>query len=137
MTVAYVTAQARDVAAFLASAGTEIVMDNNAQLGDFQRLLQARPNYRNAVRDSLAQLAEIRGHSRLLVDGMFDPKLEVYRARNQKRPDEWQLMDGKTLQQKNRNAVEWRFEGRITFPIRAKLGARPGAGTAHGGRQAA
>ncbi len=123
LTVAYVTAQAHSTAAFLALACHDIVMDEKAQLGDFEGLLRDRPNYRKAIRDSLVPVAENRVYSfpAVLIDGMFDPQVEVYRARNQKRPDELVLMDGKTLAEKNRNGIEWRREARITYPIRPGL----------------
>ena len=42
-TIAYVTPSARDVAAFLALACDQIVMQKDAHLGDFEKYLRAHP----------------------------------------------------------------------------------------------
>lgn len=120
MTVAYVTALARDLAAFIALRCTEIVIDSNAQLGDFERY-RAEPNLGAAIRKSLIPLAIDRGYAPCLIDGMFEPSLEVDRVRNRKQPDQWRLMKAVDLKNANNNGGAWQSEGRITYPIRAKL----------------
>jgi membrane-bound ClpP family serine protease len=95
-TIAFVPQGAPDAATFLAFGCNEIVMakveGDHAVLGDFSRLMQTpEPGRRrapvaavantDAVRLSLRELAESQGIPPILVDGMFQPELEIFRAR--------------------------------------------------------
>jgi membrane-bound ClpP family serine protease len=93
-TIAFVPGDAPDLAVFLAFACQELYMykgpdpRSEAVIGDFSTIVgppnQQRRNI-NArfVHDNLADVAEQTGHSKLLVDGMFEPNLAIIRARNQ------------------------------------------------------
>ena len=125
-TIAFVPGDAPDYAIFLALACQEIYMykgpdpRSEAVLGDFSSLIGPPNQPRRAVNprfvhDSLVEVAEQTGHSKLLVDGMFDPNLSIVRARNQ-RDGERRLMTNeelKTLKDKG-----WVSESQIKHPGR-------------------
>jgi membrane-bound ClpP family serine protease len=90
MTVAFIPRDAPDTATFLALGCREIVMAQPARLGDFTGFLNPpRPKRGPAppppditpVRDSLVALAEAQGYPVNLVRGLFEPNLEVVRAK--------------------------------------------------------
>lgn len=93
MTVAYVTVQAGDYALFPALACNDIVMEKNAKLGDFERLLAepegkgpAPPNA-ELLGKSLASLATKRDYPPLVIRGMVERDLVVYHLRSKKNPE--------------------------------------------------
>ena len=99
-TIAFVPGEAPDYAIFVALACQEIYMykgpdpRSEAVLGDFSALMgpanqPRRPGGANLkfVHDDLAQVAEQMGHSKLIIDGLFDPNLAIVRARNNKDGD--------------------------------------------------
>ncbi|MBX7105566.1 MAG: hypothetical protein K1X57_15895 [Gemmataceae bacterium] len=91
MTVAYIPRDAPGNATFLALGCREIVMAVPARLGDFTGVLNPPKPRRGAapapapdiapVRDSLVALAEEQGYSTLLIRGLFEPGLEIVRAK--------------------------------------------------------
>lgn len=116
MTVAYVTEQARDNAVFLALGCTQIVMHQNAKLGDYDAYLKERPNYQASVAAMLEDLARKKHYPALLVRGLADPALTLYRVKNKnnplertviseeelrKAPDRWLLEDDQPLKVKD------------------------------------
>jgi membrane-bound ClpP family serine protease len=95
-TIAFVPGDAPDLAVFLAFACQELYMykgpdpRSEAVIGDFSTLVgppNQRQQHRNVnakfVQDNLAEVAEQTGHSKLLVEGMFNPDVVIVRARNQ------------------------------------------------------
>lgn len=116
MTVAYVTEQARDNAVFLALGCTQIVMDKKAKLGDYEAYLKERPNYQPSVAAMLEDLARKKHYPALLVRGLADPALTLYRVKNKDNPlertvvsdeqfraapERWLLEDDKPLKVKD------------------------------------
>jgi membrane-bound ClpP family serine protease len=108
MTVAYIPERAPDAAVFLALGCTEIVMGKNAVIGDFDSLVykrhgrgkvETKPEEYLMVRDALAGLAREQGYSPLLVQGMLDQTLTIYRVQSQKGPSEWRLISEDELQE--------------------------------------
>jgi membrane-bound serine protease (ClpP class) len=104
MTVAYVTAQAGDYALFPALACNDIVMEKNAKLGDFERLL-AEPEGKGATApnpkllgESLANLAVKRDYPPLLVRGMVERDLVVDFVQSKKNPAERRFVDEEHFQ---------------------------------------
>jgi membrane-bound serine protease (ClpP class) len=119
MTVAYVTPQAGDYALFPALACNDIVMDKNAKLGDFERLLaepegkgQAAPNAK-LLGESLANLASKRDYPALLVRGMVESDLAISHVQSKKNPAERRFMDDEHF-----HAEQWQRIGGA--PIKAK-----------------
>jgi membrane-bound ClpP family serine protease len=93
-TIAFVPGDAPDLAVFLAFACQELYMykgpdpRSEAVIGDFGTIVGPPNQHRrniNAefVQRNLAEVAEQTGHSKLLVDGMFESNLVLVRARNQ------------------------------------------------------
>jgi membrane-bound ClpP family serine protease len=113
MTIAYVTDQARDTATFLALGCTEIVMDKHAHLGGFDRIVQERPKYQEAIRKSLEELAEAQGYPPLLARGMLDADVIIHRVCSQKGQLERRLLDGDELNKDKRGEQKWRSEGQV------------------------
>ncbi|MBL8795891.1 MAG: hypothetical protein JNM56_18450 [Planctomycetia bacterium] len=116
MTVAYVTEHARDNAVFLALGCTQIVMHPNAHLGDYDAFLKEKPNYQAPVAAMLEDLAKKKHYPALLVRGLADPALVLYRVKNQDNPlergviseeqlraapDRWLVEDDKPLKVKD------------------------------------
>jgi len=97
MTIAYVTEHARDTAVFLALGCTHIVMKQDARLGDFEAYLKSRPQFQAPIARMLKDLAEQRYYPPLLFQGMVEPDLVLYRARNQKNPLEWSILTEERL----------------------------------------
>jgi membrane-bound ClpP family serine protease len=106
MTVAYIPGRAPDAAVFLALGCSEIVMDQNAEIGDFESVIYKRQGrgqversaeeYR-LVREALVGLAREQGYSPLLLQGMLDRSLTIYRVQSQKGQAEWRLISEEEL----------------------------------------
>lgn len=111
MTVAYVTPEASDVATLIALGCSEIVMSDRASLGNFEAVLAKRPDFTDAVRESVEGLANEQGYPRLLFRGMFEPQLEIHRVRSQKGIAERRLMDGAELKKDREGERRWVDEG--------------------------
>jgi len=86
MTVAYVTDQARDNAAFLALGCSEIVMKKGAKLGDFEAFLNGRKDGETIGR-SLEGLAQDQHYPAALARALADFDLEVYQAHAKDNPN--------------------------------------------------
>jgi len=118
MTVAYVTAQAGDYALFPALACNDIVMDKNAKLGDFERLLTEPEGKGAAVNakllgESLANLAAKRDYPPLLVRAMVERDLVVDYVQSRKNPAERRFVDEEHFQPE-----QWQKIGGT--PVKAK-----------------
>ncbi len=94
-TVAFVTNQARNTAAFLAFACNKIVfqretrqgdllVQHGGQLGDFDRYVQAQPHLEPVLRRNLAEVAKKQHYPPILAEGMLDRDLRIYRAESVK-----------------------------------------------------
>jgi membrane-bound ClpP family serine protease len=105
--VAFVTRYAHDYALFLALGCTEIIMDQQAKLGDFEDLLARHPNERKAVGPPLTELAQLQGYSPLLIRGMVEPEIAIYRVQNQKGRLEYLLVDGAELERDRKEKKNW------------------------------
>jgi membrane-bound ClpP family serine protease len=93
MTVAYIPHNAPDTATILALGCTEIVMNENAKLGDFEQFVYERRDgklvevdpERNRLRlRALEEFAEGQGYPRVLIRGMLDPHVRIYWVANLK-----------------------------------------------------
>jgi membrane-bound serine protease (ClpP class) len=79
-TVAYVTPEAADTAAFPALACDRIILHPQAKLGDFDHFLQANPGRADVVCTNLEELATRHSYPPLLARAFADPALQLYRV---------------------------------------------------------
>jgi membrane-bound ClpP family serine protease len=79
-TVAYVTPDAADTAAFPALACDRIILHPKAKLGGFEHFLEANPGRGEVVCTNLQELASRHGYPPLLVRAFADPGLQLYRV---------------------------------------------------------
>lgn len=100
MTVAYVPHRAPDTAAILALGCTEIVLQKNAEFGDFSALVYEKKGgrqievdpRRNAMRlKALEDLAQQQGYAPVLFRGMLDRQTSIYSVKSRTGP-EWRLI---------------------------------------------
>ncbi|OAI54512.1 hypothetical protein AYO44_14820 [Planctomycetaceae bacterium SCGC AG-212-F19] len=115
MTVAYVTEHARDTAIFLALGCTQIVMQKNAKLGDFEAYLLAHPNYQASMSGMLKNLAEKRYYPPLLARGFVEPDLVLWQVKNKGNRLERLIV---TDEQLRGEPDKWIAEGNA--PVKAK-----------------
>jgi membrane-bound ClpP family serine protease len=105
--IGFVPESASDAAAVVALGCSEVVMtkpkDANdgikeAEFGNLDRFLKtAKATTISATHKSVRELAEQQGHPALLVDAMFDPGLEVVRARARDNPRRTRLVTRKEM----------------------------------------
>jgi membrane-bound ClpP family serine protease len=127
VTIAFVPNNAPDTAAFLAFGCTEIVMGKGATLGSFSQLIKpppAGPQRRRGpqppaaprldlVKNALVELAREQGYSPLIVQGLFEPELELYRVRGKTGANERRFMTKADL---DAEADKWFNEGQVKAP---------------------
>lgn len=126
VTVAFIPHEAPDTATFIALGCSEIVMARDAKLGDFSSYFRPPAPVRpgrpappaphvnaDAVRKSLEQLAQEQGYSPLVIQGLFDPDLEVFQVRSQKGPLERKLMTAAELDEDARGEQRWLQERQV------------------------
>jgi membrane-bound serine protease (ClpP class) len=77
-TVAYVTPQARNLAAFLAFACDRIVMHPKARLGDFESFTWQKPEVEAAARQNLAEIAARKFYPEVLARGLVSRSLKIH-----------------------------------------------------------
>lgn len=87
-TVAYVTRQARDTATFLALACNDIILEREASLGDFEKMLSHHPDLAGGMGQSLSALAEKRDYPPLLARGFVEKELAICQVKSRKPPHE-------------------------------------------------
>src|SRR5205823_10186648 len=110
---------------------SEIVMGQDAKFANFNALVNpqaimpaARPGRRppppqappvnsDAVRDSLRQLAQEQGYSPVLIQGLFDTNLEIYRVRSKKGTIERRFVTKEDLDLDQQGERRWENEGQI------------------------
>ncbi len=134
ITIGFIPQEAPDTATFLALGCTEIVLGKDATLGNFASLLhpapaappmrRGRPGRQPAppppepvtnpdlVRDSLKQLAQEQGYSPLIIQGLFDPDVEIYRVRSQKGTPERRFLTKAELEADAQDQ-RWVNEGQV------------------------
>jgi membrane-bound ClpP family serine protease len=106
MTVAYVTGDAHDTAAFLALGCTEIVIDRKAKLGDFEHYLQSRSDA-ELIALSLESLAQKRDKPPLLARALSDRDLALYEVTARANPDEHRFISDEELQDDRKGEQKW------------------------------
>jgi membrane-bound serine protease (ClpP class) len=79
-TVAYVTHEAADTAAFPALSCDRIILQPKAKLGGFDNFLLANPGRADVVCTNLLELATRQSYPPLLVRAFADPGLQLYRV---------------------------------------------------------
>lgn len=131
VTIAFVPSAAPDTAAFLALGCTEIVMGKGSVLGSFENILKApapapQPRRRgrqppapppapklDLVRNAMVELARQQGYSPILIQGLFDADLEIYRVRSKAGAIERKFLSKADL---DADAEKWNNEGLIKAP---------------------
>ena len=110
MTVAYIPENAPDTATFLALGCTEIVMNKNAETGDFTAFLyETRDGQKVPVEtdklkmESLVGLAQSQGYPPLLARGMLDRQVTIHHVVSQRGQHEWRFITGDELEEDKRS----------------------------------
>ncbi len=117
-TVAYVTKQASDTAAFLAFACDEMFLDPEANL-DFEKYVGNDANREKVLRDNLVEIAGEQGYPEVLVRGMLDRKLVVHTVKSIAGESRRKFMSQKELDDETNNPKpEWRSDG-VVKPVNA------------------
>jgi membrane-bound ClpP family serine protease len=129
-TIAYVTPEARNTAAFLALACDKIVMHPQAKLGDFERYLRVNPSLENAIGENLADVARIKHYPAVLARGMIDPNLRIHWALSARGDNERLFLSEKQFQEDNRESEKERKEPRwkglrLVKPAREEDAGKP------------
>ncbi|HEY1859752.1 MAG TPA: NfeD family protein, partial [Gemmataceae bacterium] len=123
MTVAYIPERAPDTATFVALGCNLIIMNKDAELGDFSAVVQERRGNNNgplgeappakyqSTRDSLKGLAEEQGYSVLVADGMLNRDLVLYEVVPKKGARKWLLVTEDELKADKQSAEpQWTNE---------------------------
>jgi membrane-bound ClpP family serine protease len=111
-TIAYLTPNARNTAAFLGLGCDKIVMHPEAQLGGFDRYLQDHPTLQTAIANNLADLAERKHYPRVLARGLADPALRIVWAQDGAGGTERVFLDERTFLEANAGAEQKNKEPR-------------------------
>jgi membrane-bound serine protease (ClpP class) len=115
--IAFIPYQAPDTATFLVFGCSEIIMSENARLGDFGGRLGLGPQRGGDVasmKESLRRLMEERNYDPLIADGMLDLEVELFRVRSKKGAFERRLMTGELLAADQNSAdPQWQVENQI------------------------
>jgi len=124
-TIAFIPNKAPDLATFIAFGCSEIVMfkgsdqANEAVLGEFEQFLRSpggdASNTVHFIRNNLYELAEARGISQQIVDGLLDRDATVYYVRN-KTNGGTQLMNGAQFDADQRGKKEYTVVKTIKQP---------------------
>lgn len=96
-TIAYLTQNARNTAAFIALGCDKIVMHPEARLGGFDRYLQDHPTLQSGIATNLADLASRKRYPVAVARGLADPALRIVLAQNPTRNQERVLLDEQTF----------------------------------------
>jgi membrane-bound serine protease (ClpP class) len=75
-TIAYVTPQAADTAAYIAFACNEMVFHPDAKL-DFDTYVKSQPKYEGAIREALVDVARQGVHPTVIAEGMLSRSLRI------------------------------------------------------------
>jgi membrane-bound serine protease (ClpP class) len=118
-TIAYVTDQARDLAAFLALACNKIVMQREikqdgrlvqegALLGGFERYLREHPNREAVLRRNLADIAVRKHYPAILAEGMLDRDLHIVAVESRKEESARKYISEAELKADQEGDQHWR-----------------------------
>src|SRR5262245_23344211 len=99
VTVAFVTRDAQDTALYLALGCNYIVMEKDAKLGHFDRILSGRPPEElKEIGTGIEDLAKKRSYPPVLARGFVDPSVErIYYVTRRTRSHEWAIITGRDL----------------------------------------
>lgn len=120
-TIAYLTGRTSGAATFLALGCQEIVMGPQAQLGDFQTLVQERPKHAEAVEQALEELLRDRYYPPILAQTMVQPGLTVHLVRAKKGAAESRLISDAELMRDLEGPQKWEVEETIAGGAAGKL----------------
>jgi membrane-bound ClpP family serine protease len=117
-TIAYVPpGRSLGAATFLALGCNDIVMAQNAFLGDFSYLADKTTDALKPKRAMLVELAKQQGYPPLLFEAMLDPDLVLYRVQSRADPGAYQLVtEGQLKQDERKQEPAWHAAGRIDKP---------------------
>jgi membrane-bound ClpP family serine protease len=117
-TVAFVTNQARNTAAFLALACNKIVfqretrqgdlvVQHGGRLGDFERYLKDQAAIEPVLRRNLAEVARKQHYPPILADALLDRDLRVYRAESVKGDSAVRLLNEDEVKADRQGEQRW------------------------------
>jgi membrane-bound serine protease (ClpP class) len=118
-TIAYVTREARDTAAFLAFACDKIIVQGEVQqngqivregaiLGGFERYVREHPALETTMRRNLADIAEKKHYPRLLAEGMLDRELRIVEVESTKEESARKFITEAELKAQQQGEQRWR-----------------------------
>jgi hypothetical protein len=118
-TIAFVTNQARNTAAFLAFGCNKIVLQREvrqgdllvqagAKLGDFERYVPGQSTPESVLRDNLADVAQRQHYPPLVARGMLDRNLRIYRVESIKGDSATKLLSEDELKADQQGEQRWR-----------------------------
>lgn len=121
-TIAYVTGQARDTAAFLAFACNKIVLQREikqngqlvqegAVLGGFERYLSEHPKREAVLRRNLADIAARKHYPAILAEGMLDRDLHIVAVESRKEESARKYISEAELKADQDGEQRWRSVG--------------------------
>jgi membrane-bound ClpP family serine protease len=119
-TVAYVTRNAADTAAFLAFACDEMVFEDGAALGFEQYVkLQKDPRAEGTLREGLVQVAKQGVYSPVLAEGMLSRELRIHLVVSRSGDGRRQfLSDADYLQDQASDQPQWESKSEVVKPVR-------------------
>jgi membrane-bound ClpP family serine protease len=123
-TIAYITANADNTAAFLAFACNKIVMQREVKqgnqiiqkggrLGGFDRYLQDHRSLAPTIRRNLAELAAKKHYPAILAEGMVDPDLHIIAVESTKEESARKFLSEAELKADQQGDRRWRSVGVI------------------------
>ncbi|HEY7426549.1 MAG TPA: hypothetical protein VH682_20105, partial [Gemmataceae bacterium] len=123
-TIAFVTSEARNTAAFLAFACNKIVMQREitkdgrqvqagAHLGGFERYILEHPTLEASLRRNLADVAARKHYPALLAEGMLDRDLRIVAVESTKEESTQKFISDAELKADQRGEQRWRSVGVI------------------------
>jgi membrane-bound ClpP family serine protease len=133
-TIAYVTSEARNTAAFLAFACNKIVMQRDitkdgrqvqagARLGGFERYILEHPTREAALRRNLADIAARKHYPAILAEGMLDRDLGIVAVESTKEESTQKFISAAELKVDQQGEQRWRSVG-VVKPAKEKEGGQ-------------
>ncbi|MBI1913290.1 MAG: hypothetical protein HYS12_00805 [Planctomycetes bacterium] len=116
VTVAFVTKDAQDTALYLALGCHYIVMEKDAKLGGFGRLLKGKPSDDlKEIGPGMEELAKQRSYPPVLARAFVDPSVtSLFYVTRRGRSHEWAIVTGRDLDEDRRlprNEQRWNWPG--------------------------
>src|SRR5262249_33898011 len=129
-TIAFVTSEARNTAAFLAFACNKIIMQREitkagrqiqagARLGGFERYILEHPTLEAALRRNLADIAARKHYPALLAEGMLDRDLRIVAVESTKEESTQKFISDAELKADQQGEQRWRSVG-VVKPSKEK-----------------